>query len=187
MKCLKNTVASRIGVNKRKRGQEFGVTQSTIHSNWKEVSLKYCKCQKASKYKKSQLDQVAKKCRKLRRQIVTSNIIIVDDEKYLILSNDEILQNVTLSAFDKEHASDNVTYKAKEKYPKNVLVWLALSSKGISTPFIGTTKGSAITVDIYINKCLSKLRSFIEEHHADDEYIFWPDLVSTYYANETTQ
>ena len=35
--------------------------------------------------------------------------------------------------------------------------------------------------------CLSKLRSFIEEHYADDEYIFWPDLALSHYANETTQ
>ena len=35
-----------------------------------------------------------------------------------------------------------------------------------------TTKSSAITNDIYINKCLSQLRSFIEEHHTGDEYRF---------------
>ena len=31
------------------------------------------------------------------------------------------------------------------------------------------------------------LHSFIEEYHADDEYIFWPDLASSHYANETTK
>ena len=62
-----------------------------------------------------------------------------------------------------------------------------MSAKGISTPFIGTTKGPAITANIYVNKCLSKLHSFIEEYHADDEYIFWPDLASSHYANETTK
>ena len=37
------------------------------------------------------------------------------------------------------------------------------------------------------NKCLSKLRWFIEEHHAGDGYRFWPDLASSYYTNETRQ
>ena len=60
-------------------------------------------------------------------------------------------------------------YKTKEKYPKKVLAWLPLSLKGISTPFSGTTKGAAIPAD---NKCLSKLRSFIEEHHGGDKYMF---------------
>ena len=62
-----------------------------------------------------------------------------------------------------------------------------MSLKGVSIAFIGTTKSSAITNDIYINKCLSQLRSFIEEHHADDEYRFWPNLASSHYVNETMQ
>ena len=41
-------------------------------------------------------------------------------------------QNVGFCAFDKEHVSDNVKYKTKEKYPKKIFVWLAMSSKGIS-------------------------------------------------------
>ena len=64
---------------------------------------------------------------------------------------------------------------------------MALSSKDISTAFIGTKNDSVITTDIYINKCLSKPRWFIEEHHVDDEYRFWPDLSSSHYANETRQ
>ena len=82
-----------------------------------------------------------------------------------------MLQNVAFYAFDKEHASDNVKCKTKEKHSKTVLVWLALSSKGISTHFIGTAKGPAITTGMYINKCLGKLCSFIEEHHVGgDKY-----------------
>ena len=64
---------------------------------------------------------------------------------------------------------------------------MASSSKDISTPFIGTRKGSAISLNIHINKCLGKLRSFIEEHHAGDEYIFWPDSAPSHYAYEITQ
>ena len=70
----------------------------------------------------------------------------------------------------KEHVADNVKYTTKEKYPK--LSWHC-SSKGISTPFIGTTKGPIITADIYINKCLSQFHSFIKKHHAADEYTGW--------------
>ena len=90
----------------------------------------------------------------MRRQITTPNMfVIVDDEKYFTFSNDDMSQNVDFYVFDKEHAPDSVKYKTKEKYPKEVLVWLALSAKGISTPFIGTTKGPAITAGIYVNKC----------------------------------
>ena len=41
-------------------------------------------------------------------------------------------QNVDFCAFDKEHVSDNVKYKTKEKYAKKVFIWLAMSSKDIS-------------------------------------------------------
>ena len=52
----------------------------------------------------------------MRRQIAASNtFIIVDDEKYFTFSNDEMPQNVGFYAFNKEHASDNVKYRTKEK------------------------------------------------------------------------
>ncbi|CAF3418060.1 unnamed protein product [Rotaria socialis] len=150
----------------------FGVAQSTIHYNLNKIGLKYYKRQKAPKYNKSQLEQVPKKCRKLRREITTpGTFIIVDDEKYFTFSHDGMPQNGGFYAFDKEDVPDSVKYKTKEKYPKKILVWLALPAKGISKPYTGGTKGPAITADIYINKCLSKLRSFIEEHHAGDEYL----------------
>ena len=62
-----------------------------------------------------------------------------------------------------------------------------MSLKGISTSFIGTAKGAAITADIYTNKCLSQLRSHIVKHHVSGECIFWLDLGSAHYANETTK
>jgi hypothetical protein len=34
---------------------------------------------------------------------------------------------------------------------------------------------------------LSKILRFIQTHHAGDEYIYWPDLASSHYADETTQ
>ena len=188
LKRLRNATANRIGVSQRKLGKKFDVTQSTIHYNLKKIGLKYYKRKKAPKHSKKQLEQVSKNCRKMRRQITTPNMfIIVNDEKYFTFSNDDMPQNVGFYAFDKEHAPDSVKYKTKEKYPKRVLVWLALSAKGILTSSIGTTKGPAITACIYVNKCLSKLHSFIEEYHADDEYIFWSDLASSHYANETTE
>ncbi|CAF3544917.1 unnamed protein product [Rotaria socialis] len=169
LKRLQNAAINRIGVSQRKLGRKFGVAQSTIHYNWKKFGLKHYKRQKAPKYSENQVEQIPKKCRKMRRQMLTSNtFIIVDDEKYFTFSNDDMPQNVGFYAFGKEDVPDNVKFKTKEKYPKKVLVWLALSAKGISTPYIGSTKGPAITADIYVNKCLSK-------------------LPSSHYANKTTR
>ena len=58
----------------------------------------------------------------MKREIETSNTFtIVDDEKYLTFSNDEMPQNL-----DFDNASDNVKYKSKEKYQEKILVWLVL-------------------------------------------------------------
>ena len=77
--------------------------------------------------------------------------------------------------------------KCKQKFIPKIFVWLALSSKGISTPYIGTTKVPAVTSNVYIEKCFPKLLHFINKHHLDDKYIFWPDLTSSQYAKQTTK
>ena len=39
---------------------------------------------------------------------------------------------------------------------------------------------------MYREDCVKqRLVPFLEEHHADGDYIFWPDLASCLYANET--
>lgn len=30
------------------------------------------------------------------------------------------------------------------------------------------------------------VKPFVDEHHADDDYWFWPDLASAHYARKTT-
>lgn len=66
-----------------------------------------------------------------------------------------------------------------------MLVWLVLSSKGISAPCIDTTQGPAIDGNLYVQKCLSKSLAFIRRYHVDNNRIFWPNLASSYYANTT--
>ena len=72
----------------------------------------------------------------------------------------------------KKRPQDEVKFKSEQRFEPKILVWLSLSSKDISTPFIGTTKGPAVDTDVYIRKCLPKLLKFIEKHHLGDKYIF---------------
>ena len=62
---------------------------------------------------------------------------------------------------------------------------MALCSKGVSQPYIGTTQGVAINSDVYVRKCLLKLLAFIKAHHQHGEYVFRPDFASSHYANTT--
>jgi hypothetical protein len=65
------------------------------------------------------------------------------------------------------------------------MVWLAISNRGISQPFV-TPSGNAINAKTYIKECINKrLVKFIGKHHSDQNFIFWPDLASSHYAKDT--
>ncbi|CAF3572187.1 unnamed protein product [Rotaria sp. Silwood1] len=108
----------------------------------------------------------------------------MDDEKYFSLSNVDISGNVYYYTSDKSIAPPDIKYKKKMKYEPKIMVWLAISSKGISEPYVHRSK-NVIDGDIYLNQCVkSKLIPFIEKHHSNDEILFWPDLAKAHYSKE---
>lgn len=188
LKKLKNDAKNKVGVSQKKLARKFKVTQQCIGYNLKKIGLKYFKRQRAPKYSEKQLSTISSKCRKLRRKFITAKkFVIIDDEKYFTFTGDNMPGNAGFYSENKEGAPVHVKYKCKQKYPQKILVWLALSSKGVSNPFIGTTKGFAISSDNYVKKCLPKLVSFINKYHGDGNYIFWPDLASSHYAKKTIE
>lgn len=126
-----------------------------------------------------------KLCRKLVNYLYTTeNEPIIDDEKYFGLTCDEIPGNSGYYTDNIEECPDNVRFKGKEKFPVKVLVWVAISAKGISEPLIRPWKSVAINQEIYLTECLQKrVLPFINKHHQDKKYVFWPDLASAHYAN----
>ncbi len=90
-------------------------------------------------------------------------------------------QNTGFYTFNEEHAQDNLKYKRKEKHEKKLL-WLVLSAKGILTLFIGTTKGPAVTTNVYIKECLSKLFTFIETYYSHDDCILAGPCIIAWYT-----
>ena len=65
------------------------------------------------------------------------------------------------------------------------MVWASISKAGVSELYIQGNKGSAIKADIYIEKCLTKLKRFIAKYHKNDKILFWPDNASAHYAKRT--
>ena len=62
---------------------------------------------------------------------------------------------------------DDICLKLISKYPEKVLVWLAISERGISC------KKAAITSEVYREECLTKyLVPFYKKCHHDEEYVF---------------
>ena len=63
---------------------------------------------------------------------------------------------------------------------------IAISNPGMSKPLFRPIKSEAINSNIYINECLSqRLLPFIQKHHSDFNYLFWPDLAVAHYSKET--
>jgi hypothetical protein len=97
----------------------------------------------------------------------------MDDEKYFSLANST---QPELSGFwceDEAQTPDEVKFRTVGKFEKKVLVWCAISEKGISQPYIASVPGEAIDADRYVRFCLLKLVKFINKYHNNDEIVFW--------------
>ena len=54
----------------------------------------------------------------------------------------------------------------ENKYPQKILMWLAISNRGMSIPYFRPSKSVAINTEIYIYECLQpRLLPFIHKHH----------------------
>ncbi|KAJ8984762.1 hypothetical protein NQ317_012125 [Molorchus minor] len=100
--------------------------------------------------------------------------IILDDEKYFTLANSEMKGNDGFYTNNLEECPDNVKGTRQRGH-----------NRGISRPFVGRVRGEALNSQGYIENCLSKLLQFVQEHHAEDDIMFWPDLASCHYSRDT--
>ena len=86
----------------------------------------------------------------------------------------------------KSKCPDSVRFAGKENHPNKLMVWGAISSRGISKTLFRPLKSEAAHSNIYVNEFLEKrLLSFIREHHPDSNYIFWPNLAGCHYSKQT--
>lgn len=178
----KNTLGSSV----RKLAREYRTSKNTISRELSRNGLNYRKRRKAPKYTANQLARIPICCRALRRVHFANNrMIIMDDEKYFTLSNSEMKGNDGFYTDNIAEVPDNVRYKQKAKFADKVLVWCAISTRGVSRPYVGRVRGEALDSQRYIDSCLTKLINFIEEEHVGDDIMFWPDLASCHYARQT--
>ncbi|XP_065663006.1 uncharacterized protein LOC136085611 [Hydra vulgaris] len=87
---------------------------------------------------------------------------------------------------NKKTCTESVHFIGKEKFAKKLLMWIAISDRGMSEPLFRTSKAVAINSSIYINECLERrLLPFIHKYHGDFNYLFWPDLASSHYSKDS--
>lgn len=175
-----------LGISVRKLARQYQTSKSTISRELSRNALKYRKRRKAPKYTANQLARIPICCRALRRiHFANNRVIIMDDEKYFTLSNSEMKGNDGFYTDNILEVPDNVRYKQKAKFADKVLVWCAISIRGISRLFVSRVRGEALDSQRYIDNCLTKLINFIEEEHDGEDIMFWPDLASCHYARQT--
>ena len=56
---------------------------------------------------------------------------------------------------DKSKYPDSVRFAGKEKYPNKIIVWVAISNRGIFKPLFRPSKSEAINSSIYLNEYIA--------------------------------
>lgn len=162
----------------RKLARKYGVSPSTVHRILKRNHVQVQSPTKATEYTAKQLKEIPKCCRALLDQHFThGKVIIMDDERYFTFTNNSLDTDDSEATTDDEKSSAN-----KMKFQPKVLMWIAISSTGCSSPYFQSSTAVAFNSDEYIDKCLPKLKQFIDKKHASDKIIFWPDPARGHYA-----
>ena len=181
------TAINEVGMSHRLIARKNGTTHPTVKKVLSEAEVKRkprIKCPKSNeKQKKTQrnrLDKLRKSIFKAENQV----IVVMDDESYFTTDGSDTNYNSFYYSHECMAAPEEVTHRSVGKFPKKVLVWMAISPKGRSEPYI-VTSGNAVTAAVYIKECLPKLKKFIDTYHRNDNYIFWPDLAPAHYAKDT--
>ena len=76
---------------------------------------------------------------------------------------------------------------AKKKFGPKVMLWIAMSTKGMSTPVLASGRSMAVTGRSYIDSCLEPhLVPLLNTHYPHGGYIVFSDKASTHYARIAT-
>ena len=112
---------------------------------------------------------------------------IMDDESYFTLAHTNINGNDRFFTSDIEKTPASLKYKPVEKCSQKLLVWCCFSENGITKPYFRPS-GLAVNQKVYLDEMIIKrVIPFIEKHHSDGNYIFWPDLASSHYAKSVIE
>ena len=146
--------------------------------------LIYYKRTKVPLHTASQLAEIPTRARRLERYFLVGNpAVVMNDEKYFTFTDAE---DPSIDGYYTSYRSlcpTDVKYKPKTKFPKKVLVWLAISDAGISDALVIRRSSVSIDQHSYLREFIKKsLMKFINEHHSDGHYIF--RLASCNYAKK---
>ena len=138
----------------RQQGLYFTIrTTFLCHgSKYLKIGLTKEKCI-FTKYSEEQAEKEKNLCKKLANLQVVKNkscVVVLDDEKNSCDDGSNMQRNDNYYTNDKSNCSDSVCFAEKEKYADKVIIWVAISNRGISKPLFRPSKSEAVNWDIYI-------------------------------------
>lgn len=182
LKILMKMFLNRDDSSCRLAARKFNCSKSYISACLKQMKLSHYAKQKAPAYTPEQLQTVKVQAGRMYRTY-SKRKIVMDDESYFTLSGS---QKCGYYTDDKVNAPSNVKFKQKRKFEPKVMLYVVISEEGISKP-IFKVGGNAVDAETYVNQCLTKaLLPFVRAHHADGNYVFWPDKASSHYSKLAT-
>ena len=179
---LKKMFNHRDGRSQRKAAAKLGCSHQYVGQMLKKhTKVKCFKKQKKTAMTDIQRKKSRPKCRKLAQKFGKLDFLI-DDESYFTLSHSTLPGNDRFYSSDIQKTPPAVQYKYKSKYEKKLLVWVAISPRGMTNLYF-MPSGLAINQKVYLDECMKKrLIPFIKKHYPSGGYVFWPDLASSHYA-----
>ena len=172
----------------RKAAKKFNCCKSTLSTMLKKMKKPIICYKRTKRPDRTPIERLVArpKCRNLYYKYRHYDFII-DDESYFTLSNANLSGNDNFYSSNRNITDDDVKYYDKAKYEAKILVWVAISPAGISSSFILPSK-MAINQEVYLEECLKKrLLPFVKKYHSTGNYVFWPDLASSHYANSVQE
>ena len=155
----------------RSVAREMDCDEAHVRKTMKKAGIQCYKKQKSPVYTDEKILEVKRCCRWMHDRY-KRKLFVLDDEKYFDLKGPCTGRYYTS---DKATVSPDVRYHGKEKYEKKILVYVALSERGVSKPFFAPS-GLGVTAQVYKEHCLKRcFVSFLRARHADGNYVFWPD------------
>lgn len=183
---LKGKFSNSDNISQRDAAKEFKCSQSYICRSLKKLQIKCRKKQRSPEYTEEQIQRIKTQCRWMTTNYAGKSLVL-DDESYFPLSKSQMPGNNRFYTQDIETTPPNVKYKFKHKFEPKVMLYIAISDKGISKPYF-KEGGLAINAETYQNECLKKiLIPFVHKYHSDKNFVFWPDKASSHYAKTTQE
>lgn len=183
LQCLVRMFNHRSGRSQRTAARKYNCSQWYIsYILWKYTTIRCLKKFKRPLLTAQQRAQARPKCRALY-YLYSKHDFVTDDESYFTLTHADQPGNDTFYSNDIETTPNIVKYNYQQKYPPKLLVWLAISPKGVSRPYFRQS-GLAIRADDYLEIIQTRLEPFLKKLHSQGSYVFWPDLASAHYASK---